>query len=211
MKLDLSLYLVLDPVMCGGFDAAVQLTTNVLDTGVTMIQLRAPEWKKRDWLKLSERLLPLTREAGVPYLINDHLDIALACDADGVHLGQKDLPIAAARRLLGNDKIIGLSISKAEHLHNDDCPIADYFGIGPVYPTQTKADADPATGIAQFAAWRKQLQQPVVAIGGITPRQIPELIQHGANGIAVVSAICAAANPAEATQILARQIQEARA
>ncbi len=210
MKRDYSLYLVLDPVMCGGFDAAIQLTIQVLDAGVTMIQLRAPEWKKRDWLKLSERLLPLTREAGVPYLINDHLDIALACDADGVHLGQQDLPIAVARQMLGADKIIGLSISKSEHLKNNDISIADYFGIGPVYPTQTKRDADPATGITQFANWRKQLRQPVVAIGGITPLQIPELIQHGADGIAVVSAICAATNPANATQALARQIQEAR-
>lgn len=211
MKPDYSLYLVLDPEMCGGFDAAIRLTQQVLDTGVTMIQLRAPEWKKRDCLRLSERLLPLTRDAGVPYLINDHLDIALACDADGVHLGQQDLPLSVARRLLGKNKLLGLSLSKASHLTQDDCHLADYFGVGPIFPTTTKQDADPALGLATLANWNKQLNKPIVAIGGITQAHIPALMQTGIAGIAVVSAICAATNPSVATCQLKDTITGARA
>ncbi len=206
MKPDYSLYLVLDPEMCGGFDAAIRLTQQVLDAGVTMIQLRAPEWKKRDWLRLSERLLPLTRDAGVPYLINDHLDIALACDADGVHLGQQDLPLSVARRLLGRNKILGLSLSKESHLNQDDFELADYFGVGPIFRTTTKQDADPVIGLETLNKWNKQLDKPIVAIGGIMPTHIPSLMQTGIAGIAVVSAICAATNPIVATWQLKESI-----
>ena len=210
MKLDLSLYLVLDPVMCGGFDAAVSLAQRVLDAGVTTIQLRAPQWKKRDWLRLSQQLLPLCRDAGVPYLINDHIDIAQACDADGVHLGQGDLPLHVARRLLGPGKILGLSVSTSRHLQGDDCVLADYLGIGPVFPTGTKQDADPAIGLEQFRSWMTQTQLPVVAIGGIGQQETTDVIRAGADGIAVVSAICAAPDPAHATRTLGQLIQEAR-
>ncbi|MBB6056820.1 thiamine phosphate synthase [Tolumonas osonensis] len=210
MKPDLSLYLVLDPVMCGGFEAAVSLTQRVLDAGVTTIQLRAPQWKKRDWLRLSQQLLPLCRDAGVPYLINDHLDIALACDADGVHLGQSDLPLQVARRLLDPDKILGLSVSNLQHLQSDDCALADYLGIGPVFPTGTKQDADPAIGLVQFCDWMTRIRQPVVAIGGIGHLETADVIRAGADGIAVVSAICAASDPVQATRTLGQLIQEAR-
>ncbi len=210
MKLDLSLYLVLDPVMCGGFDATIKLTQQVLDAGVTVIQLRAPQWKKRDWLRLSQQILPMSREARVPFLINDHIDIALACDADGVHLGQGDLPLAMARQLLGPDKILGLSISKAHHLQGDDCLLADYLGVGPVFPTGTKQDADPAIGLATFRDWMTQIHQPVVAIGGIGASETSDIIRAGADGIAVVSAICAATDPALATRTLGQLIHEAR-
>lgn len=210
MNHDYSLYLVLDPEMCGGFDASVRLTQSVLDAGVSMIQLRAPDWKKRDWLRLSEKLLPLTRDAGVPYLINDHIDIALACDADGVHLGQSDLPLQVARRLLGDNKLLGLSLSKTEHLNHQDCQLADYFGIGPIFPTQTKLDADPAVGLSTLTHWCSQLNKPIVAIGGIAAHHIPQLMQTGIDGIAVVSAICAAKDPAQATQALQLAIQEAK-
>jgi len=210
MKLDLSLYLVLDPVMCGGFDAALKLTQQVLDAGVTVLQLRAPQWKKRDWLRLSQQILPMSREANVPFLINDHLDIALACDADGVHLGQGDLPLAIARQLLGPEKILGLSISHAAHLHNDDCLLADYFGVGPVFPTGTKQDADPAIGLDSLRDWMTKIDKPVVAIGGIDTRNTGDIFQAGADGIAVVSAICAAREPAAATRELGQLIQQAR-
>lgn len=211
MKFDLSLYLVLDPVMCGGFDAAIRLTQQVLDAGVTTLQLRAPQWKKRDWLHLSYRIMPLCRDANVAYLINDHIDIALACDADGVHLGQGDLPLAVARQLLGPDKILGLSFSQFQHLQGEDCLLADYLGVGPVFPTGTKQDADPAIGLAQFRNWRKQVEQPVVAIGGIGLPETADIIRAGADGIAVVSAICAATDPAAASRTLGQRIQEARA
>lgn len=210
MKLDLSLYLVLDPEMCGGFDAALRLTQQVLDAGVTVLQLRAPQWKKRDWLRLSQQILPMSREANVPFLINDHIDIALACDADGVHLGQGDLPLAVARQLLGSDKILGLSISKATHLHSDDCLLADYLGVGPVFPTGTKQDADPAIGLDSLRDWMTKISKPVVAIGGIDAMNTGDIFQAGADGIAVVSAICAAVDPAASTRELGQIIHQAR-
>lgn len=210
MKLDLSLYLVLDPEMCVGFDAALRLTQQVLDAGVTVLQLRAPQWKKRDWLRLSQQILPMSREANVPFLINDHIDIALACDADGVHLGQGDLPLAVARQLLGSDKILGLSISKATHLHSDDCLLADYLGVGPVFPTGTKQDADPAIGLDSLRDWMTKISKPVVAIGGIDAMNTGDIFQAGADGIAVVSAICAAVDPAASTRELGQIIHQAR-
>ena len=210
MKLDLSLYLVLDPDMAGGFDAALRLTEAVLPAGVTVVQLRAPRWKKREWLRLAQALLPITRAAGVPLIINDHLDVALACDADGVHLGQQDLPVTEARRLLGPGKLIGLSTNNLADQQRADCLIADYLGIGPIFATGTKADAAPVIGLDALRQWQTQSPKPTVAIGGIGLAQAGEVIACGVDGIAVVSAICAAPDPVAATRALRAAIAGAR-
>lgn len=193
--LDLSLYLVLDPDMAGGVDPAVNLATVAIASGVTCLQLRAPAWKKRKLLTLAERLLPICRHAAVPLIINDHLDVAMACHADGVHLGQSDLPVALAREWLGNEAIIGLSVSNRQQLADSAVQGANYLGVGPVFATATKPDADPAIGLDRFAALMQSKPLPVVAIGGITPDTTRDVIRAGADGIAVVSAICQSAHP----------------
>ena len=147
MDLDLSLYLVLDPVQCGGHARALELTRAALDGGVTIVQLRAPEWHKRAWLELALDLLPLTRRYGVPLIINDHVDVVLAAGADGVHIGQNDLPPDVARKLLGARALIGLSVSNALQVDHANTlgAMIDYVGAGPVFDTPTKPDASAAS------------------------------------------------------------------
>jgi thiamine-phosphate pyrophosphorylase len=197
MNLDLTLYLVLDPVQCGGHARALEVTRAALDGGATIVQLRAPEWHKRAWLELALDLLPLTRRHGVPLIINDHVDVALAAGADGVHIGQNDLPPDIARKLLGPQALIGLSVSNAQQVDhaNPLGTMIDYVGVGPVFDTPTKPDASAACGIDGLAALCARSMHPTVAIGGIQLRNAADVKRAGPGGIAVVSAICTAADP----------------
>jgi thiamine-phosphate pyrophosphorylase len=197
MNLDLTLYLVLDPVQCGGHARALEVTRAALDGGATIVQLRAPEWHKRAWLELALDLLPLTRRHGVPLIINDHVDVALAADADGVHIGQNDLPPDIARKLLGPQALIGLSVSNAQQVDhaNPLGTMIDYVGVGPVFDTPTKPDASAACGIDGLAKLCARSMHPTVAIGGIQLHNAADVKRAGPGGIAVVSAICTAADP----------------
>ncbi|GHD62403.1 thiamine phosphate synthase [Jeongeupia chitinilytica] len=212
---NLSLYLVLDPDLCGGLDGMVATTRTAVANGVTVVQLRAPQWKKRQWFDAAVALKAVLAGSGVPLVINDHVDIALAVDAEGVHVGQSDLPVAEVRRLVGPDKIVGLSTSNAAQLAA--VPLAlidggiDYIGVGPVYPTGTKKDASPVIAPADFAAMMLAKRCPAVAIGGIALGKVAPLIRAGADGVAVVSAICGQPDVAAATQALFNEITEARA
>jgi thiamine-phosphate pyrophosphorylase len=206
-SLDLSLYLVLDPDLCGGSASMVRTARLAAENGATVVQLRAPNWKKRQWLETAIELKAVLEPLGVPLIINDHIDIALAVDADGVHVGQDDLPAEAARRLIGPEKWLGLSISNAEEMASVPYEAVDYLGIGPVYPTGTKLDAAPATGLADFADLVAKSWRPVVAIGGIQIGNCQPLFQAGAKGIAVVSAICGQDDPARATAALLERIR----
>lgn len=204
MKLDLSLYLVLDPVQCGGHARALEVTRAALDGGVTTVQLRAPEWHKRAWLELASDLLPLTRQYGVPLIINDHVDVALASGADGVHIGQNDLPPDVARKLLGARALIGLSVSNDEQVDHANTlgAMIDYVGVGPVFDTPTKPDASAACGIDGLAVLCARSVHPTVAIGGIQLHNAADVKRARPGGIAVVSAICTAVDPRLAAQRL---------
>lgn len=204
MKLDLSLYLVLDPVQCGGHARALEVTRAALDGGVTTVQLRAPEWHKRAWLELALDLLPLTRQYGVPLIINDHVDVALASGADGVHIGQNDLPPDVARKLLGARALIGLSVSNDEQVDHANTlgAMIDYVGVGPVFDTPTKPDASAACGIDGLAVLCARSNHPTVAIGGIQLHNAADVKRARPGGIAVVSAICTAVDPRLAAQRL---------
>lgn len=198
-NLDLSLYLVLDPPMCGGFQAALKVADEALSSGVTILQLRAPTLKKRDWFELASALKPICHHYHVPLIINDHIDVAMAVNADGVHVGQQDLPAMQVRELLGKDKIIGLSISHEDELIPEIFPFIDYIGVGPVFDTQTKQDAEPSLG---FDGAKKIIQAaniPSVLIGGLKLTHVDEVKGTGTDGVCVVSAICAEENPALAT------------
>ncbi|SAL64564.1 thiamine-phosphate pyrophosphorylase [Caballeronia peredens] len=209
---DLSLYLVLDPVQCGGHDAALAVARAALEGGVTLVQLRAPEWHKRAWFELARELVPITRAHGVPFVINDHVDVALAAGADGVHVGQRDLPAEAARRLLGPDALIGLSVSNLAETADAAglAGIVDYLGAGPLYATPTKTDASAPCGIDGFAAMRAATHLPTVAIGGIQAHNAADVMRAKPAGLAVVSAICKAANPRDAAAALRATITRAQ-
>ena len=205
--IDLSLYLVLDPDLCGGPAGMVHTAIQAAKNGATVVQLRAPNWKKRQWLATAFALKAALAPYGVPLIINDHIDVALAVDAEGVHVGQGDLPALETRRLIGPDRILGLSVGSAEEMATVPAAGVDYLGIGPVYPTGTKADAGKATGVALFAELVVATALPVVAIGGTHRDNCTPLFEAGTDGVAVVSAICGRDDPARAPAALNETIQ----
>lgn len=209
--LDLSLYLVLDPDLCGGPLGMVETARIAAGHGATVVQLRAPNWKKRQWLETAAELKAVLAPFGVPLVINDHVDVALAVDAEGVHVGQDDMPVDIVRRLIGPQKWLGLSVSSPAELAQAPLAGVDYLGIGPVYPTGTKLDAAPACGLDGLAGMVMAANLPVVAIGGIHLGNCQPLLQAGAHGVAVVSAICGQDDVAEATRLLQHKIRALRA
>jgi thiamine-phosphate pyrophosphorylase len=172
--------------------------------GVTMVQLREKEASSREFYEIALNVRALTRQHGVPLVINDRPDIALAVEADGIHIGQSDLPLGVARKLVGNALFIGVSAGTPEEALAAQREGADYLGVGAVYPTGSKADAGDAIGIAGLLAIRRAVSIPVVGIGGIGPRNAGEVKKTGAAGIAVISAILSQPDIAKAAGDLRR-------
>ena len=181
-----------------------------LEGGATIIQFRDKELDSRALLDLSLQLRQLTRAHGATFIVNDRLDIALASDADGVHLGQADLPVAVARRLMGEQAIIGCSASSPQEATAAEAAGASCLGVGPVYPTGSKSDAGEAIGVSAIAQIRRAVQIPLLAIGGITCQNVAEVIAEGADGIAVIAAVAEAPDMVAAAADLRRCVQEAR-
>jgi thiamine-phosphate pyrophosphorylase len=157
-------------------------------------------------------LVALLRPQKIPLIVNDRADVAVAADADGVHIGQKDLSARDVRAIVGPERIVGLSVGSPQEFaaSAEDLPFVDYLGVGPVRATATKADAGAAIGIAGVRAVQALTRLPVVAIAGIDAALAGELIRAGADGVAVVSAICAAADPRAATRAIAQAVAAAR-
>ncbi|HWQ35622.1 MAG TPA: thiamine phosphate synthase [Blastocatellia bacterium] len=166
-----------------------EIVTRLLAGGARLIQLRDKEASARELLESARACLRLTRAAGATLIINDRVDVALAADADGVHLGQDDLKVEEARKLLGPDKIIGLSTHSIEQFRSGLETSANYLAVGPVYQTTTKENPDPAVGLELLREARALTTRPIVAIGGITPERAPEVIAAGADSVAVISAL----------------------
>ena len=204
MRADLSTYLVTDPELCGE-RGELQTVREAVAGGVTTVQIRDKHASARALSALTRAVLDAVRGRGVTVVVNDRLDVAMAAGAHGVHLGQDDLPVEDARRIAGNDLLVGLSISSAEEM---DAALAlpdgmvDYLGIGPVFATPTKSDAAPPVGAAGLADLCRRTELPCVAIGGIDADNAAEVRGTGVQGIAVVSAICSAPDPAHAAAVL---------
>ena len=177
--------------------------------GADAIQFRQKEGATRRMIRDAEQLQALCKKAGVTFIVNDRLDVALASHPDGVHLGRDDFPIPLARRLLGEGAIIGGSASSLEEARQGLLDGADYIGFGPVYPTTSKDDAGPASGLSLLKQVVEAIPLPVIAIGGITPDNAPAVLQTGVHGIAVISAVCCQKDPREAAECF-RRILEAK-
>ena len=205
----LDLYLITDRHLVGarGVEAVVGAAVR---GGVTLVQLRDDETPAGELVALARRLKQHLTPQRVPLLVNNRIDVALAAGADGVHVGQSDTPAAAARARLGPDAILGLSITDPAQLAAVDTAAVDYLGIGPVYATGTKPDAAPPMGPDGLRHCRTLTSLPVVAIGGIDASNAAATIKAGADGIAVVSAICAAPDPERAACLLARAVRAER-
>lgn len=195
----LRLYLVTDQAsLCGRTLADVVLAA--VQGGVSCVQLREKALPTRDFVALALALKDLLAPFDVPLVINDRLDVALACGAQGVHLGQSDMPVALARQLLPPDVFIGLSVENLDDVAGAAAQPADYLGISPVYATPTKTDTAAPWGLAGVRQVRAMTGLPLVAIGGIHHGNARAVLQAGADGLAVVSAICSAADPQAAAQ-----------
>ncbi|NUF27563.1 thiamine-phosphate pyrophosphorylase [Gilliamella bombicola] len=210
-QLDLTLYLVLDPLLCGGISGMVNTTKIAVKNGVTAIQLRSEkEMAGKDWYQAALALKEALSDTAIPLFINDHVDIALAVNADGVHIGQSDLPADITRQLIGKDKWLGFSVSNRQQLDTTPWQLVDYIGIGPIFPTTTKKDATAALGTEQLTKLVELKQRPAVAIGGIDENNVTNVIQTGIDGIAVVSAICGQKDIQQATLSLINKIKQAK-
>ena len=208
-SVDWSLYLVTDrPLSLGR--RIEEIVQAAVDGGVTAVQLREKDCATREFVELARKLKTLLASRGVPLLVNDRVDVALASGADGVHIGQSDMAYRDARKLMGAEALIGLSVETPEQAAEAEIWDCDYLGVGPVFQTATKPDAAPAWGLDQFAKLRQTSRHKLVAIGGINASNAASLIALGADGIAVVSAICSASDPEYAAAQMRRLIEDAR-
>jgi thiamine-phosphate pyrophosphorylase len=208
-RLDPTLYLVTDPDL-GGDRRLIEVVGAAVQGGVTLVQMRDKRAEGRALLEQARALKALLDPLGVPLLINDRIDIALAAGAAGCHVGQTDLPALEARTLLGPDASLGVSLDAVEQARTADPEILDYVAYGPFAATGTKADAGPPIGAAGLAAVRQLTALPLVAIGGVAEANLGEAIGAGADGIALVTAIMAAADPEAASRRLRATIELAR-
>lgn len=207
--IDYSLYLVTDRPLCRD-RSLLEVVTAAVSGGVTVVQLREKHCPTGEFILVARQLKRLLQGSGVPLIINDRLDVALAVEADGLHLGQQDMAITDARRLAGPGLIIGVSAESCEDALRAEGEGADYIGISPVFATTTKKDAAAPLGLEGVRRIRAAVRLPLVGIGGINAENVASVIAAGADGAAVVSAIVAAASPGDAARALKETIAAAK-
>jgi thiamine-phosphate pyrophosphorylase len=203
------LYLVTDRGLCG--DRSVEeVVLLAVKGGVSCVQLREKELPTNLFIEQAKKIKEIIKPFNVPLIINDSVDVALASGADGVHVGQSDMPFAEVRKLIGTKAIIGLSVETWEDVEKAQGLDADYLGVSPVFETPTKTDTKEAWGLVGLSRIKAYSRHRLVAIGGINMKNAADVIRAGADSIAVVSAICAAPDPYEATRALKGLIMNSR-
>ncbi len=200
MTLPQRLYAIVDPLDTGRDPVA--LARAMLAGGARLLQLRLKSTATGALLATAQAVRELTAARGATFILNDRADVALACGADGVHLGQDDLPVAAARAILGPAKLIGFSTHSETQLGAAGDASADYLALGPIYATTSKSAADPVLGCERLRAARALTSAPLVAIGGITAATAPLVLAAGADAVAVIAALVRAADVERATSEL---------
>jgi len=204
----LRLHVLTDRALSRGRSTA-EVVTAALAGGATVVQLRDKERTGTALVGVGRHLRALTRAQGGLLIVNDRVDVALALDADGAHVGQDDLPAREVRRLLGPDRLLGVSARTVEEAVRAAGEGADYIGFGPVFPTATKGDAGPPRGLEDLRRACHAVAVPVVAIGGITPDNVGAALAAGAAGVAVIAAVVAAPDMMAATRALRQAIVDA--
>lgn len=207
--MDPTVYVVLDRAAARGRELG-DILTAVVAGGGRMVQLRDKEWPSGRLLPIARRLRDQCRAAGVTFIVNDRIDLALAVDADGVHLGQDDLPAPVGRALLRRGMILGVSTHSVAQALAAQADGADYVAVGSMYPTRTKPSFE-LVGPGLVRELRPQIRVPLIGIGGITPDNVEAVIRAGADGVAVISAVCGAADPGAATRHFLEAIRAAQA
>jgi thiamine-phosphate pyrophosphorylase len=186
----------------------VQVMEEAIIGGVDIIQLRDKHSSKKEVLKKAKLLKGLTEKYNIPLIINDHIDVAIAVDADGIHIGQDDLPLLEARKILGENKIIGISTHKIEEAREAEVNGADYIGVGPIFPTKSKVDVvDPVT-TKYIEEVVKEINIPFVAIGGIKLHNVDQVLNAGAARICAISEIVGSEDVTKTCQLFIKKIEE---
>jgi len=199
MPVDYSVYLITDRGILGGRDLFKAVEEAIIG-GASLIQLREKDISSRDFYDIAAKMKELLNAYNIPLIINDRLDIALAVGADGLHIGQEDIPLDIARGIMGPDKIIGYSVSNLEQALYGEKNGADYLGAGPAYATGSKADAGSPIGLHNLQRIQESVSIPVVAIGGVGLANILEVRQTGVAGVSVISAILGSQDIREAAK-----------
>jgi thiamine-phosphate pyrophosphorylase len=206
---DYSLYLVTDRGLSRG-RPTLEIVSAAVAGGVTVVQLREKTAETREFVEEALAIRAYLKERKIPLIINDRIDVAQAVSADGVHLGQKDMPIELARKIVGDSMIIGISAESVADAVAAQEAGADYLGVSPIYATPTKTDTAPALGLEGLRQIRESVDLPLVGIGGLKAENAARVIEHGADGVAVVSAIVSADDPEQAARALFQIVSGAR-
>jgi thiamine-phosphate pyrophosphorylase len=204
---DFRLYLITDRQQTGG-RSLTEVVRQALEGGVRAVQLREKDLSSAALYRLAAELRLLTSEFNARLIINDRPDVALAVEADGVHLGVNSLPVAVVRRLLGKDTIIGYSAHAIDEALSAQSDGADFVTFGPVYFTPSKAEYGTPCGVKKLAEAAAALDIPVFALGGISETEIPEVLTTSVRGVALISAVMAASDPRAAAASLLKKIEE---
>jgi len=209
--LELGLYVITTAQTAAG-GGHLDVVRAALAGGADAVQLRDKEAGGGELYRVALEALKLMRKGGGSplFLVNDRVDVALAAGADGVHLGQEDLPASAARRILGEGAVLGVSAGSVEEARAAEEEGADYLGVGPIFPTPSKPDAGEPLGLEGLRAIRRVVNIPLVAIGGINEENLEEVFEAGADGVAVISAVASAPDLEEAVRRLRRAVDSFR-
>jgi thiamine-phosphate pyrophosphorylase len=207
-SLDYRLYLVTDRGLSLG-RTLTEVVTAAVQGGVTCVQVREKHCDTRGFMEQAEVVKQVLAPFGVGLIVNDRVDVALAVEADGVHLGQRDMPLTVARDIVGEDMVIGISAESVADARIAEKEGADYLGVSPIFATPTKTDTAPPLGLVGLAEIRQQVRLPLVGIGSIKAHNAADVIAHGADGIAVVSAISSAVDIEAAARQLRRRVDNA--
>ena len=186
-------YAIIDPAQGGG-RSPVEMATALLAAGVRLVQLRDKHASSGELYVSALRVGECVHKAGGMFIVNDRADVALAADADGVHVGQDDLPVDSAHAIVGSGRLVGYSTHNLEQVREADRSTADYIAFGPIFPTASKDHPDPTVGLAALGEARKATRKPLVAIGGITLANARQVIEAGADSIAVIRGLVGAAD-----------------
>ncbi|MFO7917205.1 MAG: thiamine phosphate synthase [Anaerolineae bacterium] len=206
---DWSVYVITDR-RAAGDRSTIRVIEAAIAGGASVVQMREKEGTTRELIALGRGLHKVTRKVRVPLIVNDRLDIALALDAEGVHVGQEDMPAPMARRLLGPERILGVSAGTVEEARRAERDGATYLGVGDVYGTPSKENAGTPIGIEGLREIAEGVSIPVVGIGGITADNAAAVIEAGAAGVAVISAVVAAQDPRAAARRLKEIVRQAK-
>jgi len=206
---DWTLYVVTDKALAGGRSHAAQAQAAILG-GATVIQYREKLGNTRQLIDEASAVRDVCRELGTTFIVNDRVDVALAVGADGVHVGQEDMPAISARRLIGPDMLLGVTVGNAAQARQAQADGADYLGTDPVFFTGSKPDAGPPIGVDALAEICRAVRIPVVGIGGINAGNVAQVMQAGAAGAAVISAVVSAPDMNAAARRLREAIRLAK-